>query len=56
MHWNWKHPVPPTVDDIEVTRQASLQAEWATAERLEEIAQQLNDLWILLDRHLNPPA
>ena len=48
----WKHPTPDTIDTIEVTRQATLQPEWAIAERLETIA-------ALLERiadTLNPPA
>lgn len=52
----WKHEVPNTIDDILVTRQATLQAEWANAERLEEIARVLNELCVLLDERLTPPA
>jgi hypothetical protein len=33
----WKHEIPNTIDDIQVTRQATLQPEWAIAERLETI-------------------
>ncbi len=52
----WKHETPNTLDDILVTRQATLQPEWAIAERLEEIARVLNQLCVLLDERLTPPA
>lgn len=49
---DWAHPIP----DRHHFAYSEPQAAWAVAERLEQIARLLNELCVLLNKRLNPPA